>query len=87
MTHSSCFTPQLPKAHAKIFWQGLPGASQPLAVWHAAYQADSPVIVLTNDTLSANQLYDELQLSYENHLQYLPMCYYGRWAQTRKSSG
>jgi len=60
---NTVFTPALPqKAHDKIYWGELYGASVAMAIAHAAQNTQGPLIVITPDTQSANRLERELKI-------------------------
>ncbi|WP_448211176.1 transcription-repair coupling factor [Colwellia sp. MEBiC06753] len=62
---TSLLAPELPLAHAdkvdKKEWVNLAGSSTSLALYHAALQANKPLLVITHDTPTALRLEQELE--------------------------
>ncbi|WP_286233016.1 transcription-repair coupling factor [Thalassotalea sediminis] len=78
---NTLFQPTLPhrrgKNADKKAWQNLQGSSATLAIYHAALQADKPILLLTHDTPSALKF--EQELNSINKSKALPICLFPDW--------
>ena len=66
----SPFQPELPKKSGEcIYWGRLYGSSKALAISNAIQEVSAPLVIITADMLSANNLLDELKFYTEAKLE------------------
>ena len=61
LIRNSVLSPKVAIREQKTYWSRLYGSAKSLAVIKVAYQIDSPVVLITNNVLSAANLVSELE--------------------------
>ena len=78
LIRNSVLNPKVAIREQKTYWSRLYGSAKSLAVIKVAYQIDSPVVLITNNVLSAANLVSELE-NFSEDLAVVPIKYLPDW--------